>query len=68
MHLKPRTPRTRSQTPSIVEFSALTFEEQVQQLQAGAIADIKKYGGKPEKLIKDMPHRDYSRFEKKSRA
>lgn len=52
----------------MIAFSALTFEEQVQQIQAGAIADIKKYGGKPEKLIKDMPHRDYSRFEKKSRA
>ena len=49
-------------------FSALTFEEQVQQLQTGAIADIKKYGGKPDKLIKDMPHRDYSRFEKKTPA
>lgn len=46
----------------------MTFEDQVQQILAGAIADGKKYGGKPEKLIKDMPHRDYSRFEKKSRA
>ncbi|HEY3440086.1 MAG TPA: hypothetical protein VGK29_05020 [Paludibaculum sp.] len=46
----------------------MTFEEQVRILAEGAIADGKKYGGHPEKLIKDMPHRDYSRFEKKSRA
>ncbi|MBI5281902.1 MAG: hypothetical protein HY858_09490 [Candidatus Solibacter usitatus] len=48
-----------------MKFSDMPFEEQVNQIAAGAIADIKAYGGKPAKLLRDMPHRDYSRFEKK---
>ena len=66
--MKPRMPRTGSTKSNTAAFSALTFEEQVLRLQAGAIADGRKYGGKPDRLIKDLPHRDYSRFEKKSPA